>query len=131
MYAKQRKCKHVPLERMNKFPPGMNDLFRGVFILPRGQNTRIKCHIATIMDINYEPNSYFPIFSPVEHPFPPFPPQSMLKSSKTSLDASPTLNKGERGNFKCQIFSFRLVSKNTFLYKKLVYEKLVLRWPKF
>ena len=64
----------------------------------------------TIMDINYETNSSFPIFSPVEHPFPPFPPQSMLKTPRTFLGASTTLKKGERGIFNSQISGFGFVS---------------------
>ena len=54
----------------------------------------------TIMDINYETNSSFPIFSPVEHPLPPFPPQSMLKTPRTFLDPSPTLNKRGDGDLQ-------------------------------
>ena len=68
----------------------------------------------TIMDINYETNSSFPIFSPVEHPFPPLPPQSMLKTPRTFLDASPTLNKGERGIFNSQVLGFGFVSNYFF-----------------
>ena len=62
------------------------------------------------MDINYETNLFFPIFSPVEHPVPPFPPQSMLKTPGTFLDVSPTLNKGERGILNSQILNFEFVS---------------------
>ena len=62
--------------------------------------------LTTIMDINYETNSSFSIFSPVEHPFPPFPPQSMLKTPRTFLDASPTLNKGGKGIFNSKILGF-------------------------
>ena len=34
-------------------------------------------YFSTIMDINYETKSSFPIFSPVEHPFPRSPPPSI------------------------------------------------------
>ena len=46
----------------------------------------------------------------VEHPFPPFSPQSILKTPRTFLDASTTLNKGERGIFNSQISGFGFVS---------------------
>ena len=64
------------------------------------------------MDINYETNSSFPIFSLVEHPLSPVPPQSMLKSPRTFLDPLTTLNKGERGIFNSQILGFGFVSNN-------------------
>ena len=54
----------------------------------------------TIMDINYETNSSFLIFSPVEHP----------KILRAFLDASPTLNKGERGILTSKMLGFCFVS---------------------
>ena len=54
----------------------------------------------TIMDINYETNSSFPIFSLVEHPLPPVSPSINVEDSENLPWRVINIEKGGEGNLQ-------------------------------